>query len=34
MALWRKLPKSVLIGSLVLALTFLVACGSSAPEVY
>ena len=33
MALWRKLPKSVLIGSLVLTLTFLVACGSSAPEV-
>ncbi len=30
---WPSIPKSVLIGSLVLALSFLVACGSAAPEI-
>ncbi len=30
---WLNIPRSVLIGSLVLALTFLVACGSAAPEI-
>ena len=30
---WLSIPRSVLIGSLVLALTFLVACGSAAPEI-
>ena len=30
---WLDVPKSVLIGTLVLALTFIVACGSAAPEV-
>ena len=30
---WLNIPRSVLIGSLVLALTFVVACGSAAPEI-
>ena len=30
---WLTIPKSVLIGSLVLALALVVACGSAAPEV-
>ncbi len=30
---WLTIPKSVLIGSLVLALTLLAACGSAAPEI-
>ena len=30
---WLNIPRSVLIGSLVMALTFLVACGAAAPEV-
>ena len=30
---WWNIPRSALIGSLILALTFLVACGSAAPEV-
>ena len=30
---WRNIPKSILIGSLILTLTLLVACGSAAPEV-
>ena len=30
---WLNIPKSVLISSLVLALTFLVACGTAAPEI-
>ena len=30
---WLSIPKSVLISSLILALTLMVACGSAAPEV-
>ena len=30
---WWNIPRSALIGSLILALTFLVACGTAAPEV-
>ena len=30
---WLNIPRSVLIGSLILALTFAVACGSAAPEI-